>query len=153
MIKRFASVALAGLFAGPATPVLGAAVPVGHAARVLKVRDEGHLRFISSSGSLLIDEGPASGTLRGKVRLHFTYTGSPTVSAQFTIFGAGWSIRAHGQGRLSNPNSPSPSFRGSLTITGGSGRYAHARGSGELFGVFYRRSYGLTVQAIGRLTY
>jgi hypothetical protein len=46
-----------------------------------------------------------------------------------------------------------PSFRGSLTITGGSGRYAHAGGSGELFGVFYRRSFALTVQAIGKLRY
>jgi len=102
---------------------------------------------------MLIDEGPATGTLRGKVNLHFTYDGSPSVSAQFTIFGAGWSLRARGKGTLSNPTSPTPSFRGSLTINGGSGRYAHARGSGELFGVFNRRSYGITVQAIGKLTY
>jgi hypothetical protein len=40
-----------------------------------------------------------------------------------------------------------------MTITGGSGRYAHAHGGGELFGVYYRRSYALTVQAIGKLPY
>jgi hypothetical protein len=54
---------------------------------------------------------------------------------------------------VSNPNSTNPSFRGSLTITGGSGRYAHAGGSGELFGVFHRQSFALTVQAIGKLRY
>lgn len=131
----------------------GAEGPIARSARTLKVHDEAHLHFISSSGSLLIDEGPASGTLPSKVRLRFTYDGSPTVSAQLTFSGAGWSMRARGQGRLSNPTSPTPSFRGLLTISGGSGRYAHARGSGELFGVFNRRSYGLTVQAIGKLTY
>jgi hypothetical protein len=134
-------------------PAFGVDGPAAHSARVLRVHDEGHLRFISSSGSQLIDEGPARGTLPGRVRLHFTYDGSPTVRAQFTVRGANWSIQARAQGRLSNPTSPSPSFRGSLVITGGSGRYAHARGSGELFGVFSRRNYGLIVQAIGKLTY
>lgn len=127
--------------------------PAARIARTLQARDEAHLRFVHSSGSLLIDEGPASGTLRGKVRLQFTYDGSPVVGAQLTISGNGWSIKARGQGRLSNPTSPAPSFRGSLAISGGSGRYAHAHGSGELFGVFYRRSYAITVQAIGKLAY
>jgi hypothetical protein len=40
-----------------------------------------------------------------------------------------------------------------MTVTGGSGRYARVRGSGELFGVYHRRSYALTVQAVGRLPY
>jgi len=130
-----------------------AASPVARAAHVLHVRDEGRLHFVSSSGSQLIDEGPVSGTLRGRVQLHFTYDGSPSVSARLTIFGPGWSIRARGQGRLNNPTSATPSFRGSLTIRGGSGRYARASASGELFGVFNRRNYGITVQAIGKLTY
>jgi hypothetical protein len=129
------------------------AQPLARVAHALSVRDEGHLRFVSSSGSLLIDEGPVSGTLRGKVRLRFTYDGGPITSAQLTISGADWSIRARAQGKLNNPTSPTPSFRGSLTISGGSGRYARAGGSGELFGVFNRRTYALTVQAIGKLSY
>jgi hypothetical protein len=148
-----ATLALATSLGAPGTPALAAEGPAAHFARVLKVHDEGHLRFISSSGSQLIDEGPARGTLPGRVRLRFTYDGSPTVRAQFTVRGANWAIQARAQGRLSNPASPNPSFRGSLTIIGGSGRYAHARGGGELFGVFSRRNYGLIVQAIGKLTY
>lgn len=147
------TLALATSLSAPAMPASGAEGPAAHFARVLKVHDEGHLRFVSSSGSQLIDEGPARGTLPGRVRLHFTYDGSPTARAQFTIRGANWSIQARAQGRLSNPTSPNPSFRGSLVITGGSGRFAHARGGGELFGVFSRRNYGLIVQAIGKLTY
>jgi len=120
---------------------------------VLAVRDDGRLHYIHSSGNEIIDEGHATGTLPGSVRAYFTYDGEPTVSASFQISGPGWSISGHGTGRLSNPNSTSPSFRGSLTLSGGSGRYAHAHGSGEMFGVYYRRSYALTVQTIGSLHY
>lgn len=151
--RIFMALALAPVVLLPSGTPGWAESPLARSSQVLKVRDEGRLHFVSSSGSQLIDEGPAFGTLRGRVQLHFTYDGSPSVSARFTIFGAGWSIRARGQGRLSNPTSPTPSFRGSLTISGGSGRYAHARATGELFGVFNRRTYGLTVQAIGKLTY
>jgi hypothetical protein len=121
--------------------------------KVVSVRDEGRLHYIHSSGNEIIDEGRASGTLPGSVRAYFTYDGEPTVTARFEIYGPGWSISGHGTGRLSNANSTSPSFRGSLTLSGGSGRYAHAHGSGEMFGVYDRRSYGLTVQTIGSLHY
>lgn len=123
------------------------------ASGVRTVRDEGRLRYSHSAGNTIVDEGRATGTLPGSVRVRFTYDGEPTVTASFTIWGRGWSINGHGTGRLSNPTSVSPSFRGRLTLTGGSGRYAHAHGSGELFGVYYRRSYDLTVQTIGTIDY
>jgi hypothetical protein len=141
------------LIAATAPAVALAAVKAARAARVLSVRDEGHLHFSKSSGSQIIDEGWMSGTLHGTTRVHFTYSGEPTVSARFTVYGSGWTMSGYASGRLNNPSSANPSFRGSLTLTGGSGRYAHAHGSGEMFGVFNRRSYGLIVQAIGRLHY
>jgi len=123
------------------------------AASVLRVRDEGHLHLISSEGSELIDEGAALGSVPGKVRVHFVYNGNPTVSAQFTIYGHSGSISGRARARLSNPTSPEPSFRGAFAITGGSGRYAHIHGTGELFGVFVRHGYALVVQTIGKLAY
>jgi hypothetical protein len=122
-------------------------------ARSLTVRDAGYLRFVTSSGDQVIDEGSVRGTLPGKTRVHFTYNGNPIVYASFVITGTGWSLYGRANCRLSNPNSSAPSFRGALTLTGGAGRYARAHGSGELFGVFSRRSYALDVQAIGRLFY
>jgi hypothetical protein len=126
------------------------------AARVLNVRDEGKVRFIVSDGSELLDEGSAQGTFPGKLRVRFVYNGEPTVSARFAISSNGASISGMAKGTLSNLTSPDPSFRGRLTIIGGTGRYAHIHGSGELFGVFIRRGqnkYGLTVQAIGKFPY
>ena len=127
--------------------------PAARAARVLSVRDEGRLHFTKSSGEVIIDEGRASGSFPGWIRARFLYNGEPTVTAHFTISGAGGSISARGSGRLSSPTSPSPSFHGTMSVTGGTGRYAHIHGSGELYGVYYRRSYALTVQAIGKLPY
>jgi hypothetical protein len=127
--------------------------PRAHAARVLNVRDEGKLHYIRSSGEQIIDEGHATGSFPGWVKVRFLYNGEPTVSARFTISGSGGSISARGTARLSSPTSPSPSFKGTLTITGGSGRYAHVHGGGQLYGVYYRRSYAITVQAIGKLPY
>jgi hypothetical protein len=148
--SRNRSVILAGILL-----VLVGTVPPATAARSLYVHDEGRLHYTGSSGSLLREEGSAIGTLPGKLHVHFTYTGSSlAITAQFTITGTGWSLTGRGTGRLSNPNSPSPSFRGPMSITGGTGRYVHAHGTGELFGVFYRRKhYALTVQTLGELHY
>lgn len=130
-----------------------ATTPTASVASSVSVKDEGYLRLVKSSGSLLIDEGPAHGTIPGTVKIHFVYNGDPTVSAQITIYGHAGSIQAQATGRLSSPTSSSPSFEGTLTIDGGSGRYAHAHGSGQLYGVFYRRSYAMTVQTRGTLRY
>ncbi len=150
-IRILAAVACVLCVAAPAWASRGAGA--ARSARVLSVRDEGHLHYVHSYGEEIIDEGRASGTLPGSVRVHFTYDGEPTVGAKFEISGSGWSVRGHGSGRLSNPNSTTPSFRGSLTLSGGSGRYAHAHGSGEMFGVYNRRSYALAVKTIGSLDY
>jgi hypothetical protein len=138
---------------GLSRTAVAARTPSAHAARVLNVRDEGHLRFTHASGSVLLDEGYARGTFPGWVHVRFVYNGEPQVSARFTIAGSGGSITARGSARLSSPVSPTPSFSGRMSITGGTGRYAHVHGGGELFGVFNRRSYGLTVQAFGKLPY
>jgi hypothetical protein len=126
------------------------------AASVLNVRDEGNLKFITSEGSEIIDQGPATGTVPGKVKVYFTYNGNPQVSARFTIYGSSGTISGKAKGNLNNPNSRRPSFRGKFSVTGGTRRYARIHGTGELFGVFTRRGankYGLVVQTVGKLTY
>ncbi len=127
--------------------------PIAVAARSLSVKDEGYLRLVKSSGSLLIDEGPVRGTIPGRAKVRFVYNGDPAVTAQLTISGHAGSIVASARGRLSSPTSPHPSFDGTLTVTGGSGRYRHAHGSGRLYGIFYRRTYAMTVQTTGTVHY
>jgi hypothetical protein len=123
------------------------------ASRVMSVSDEGHLHYLRSSGNEIIDEGHVSGTMPGRVLVHFSYDGNPSVSAHFTIYSAAGSISGSATGQLSNPTSASPSFRAALTLSGGGGRYARAHGHGELYGVYYRRSYAMTVQTRGTVRY
>jgi len=139
--------------ATPASSVAASRPAIARSARVLTVHDEGHLHFVRSSGSLLVDEGRVTGSFPGPVKVRFVYNGEPNVTAYFTISGAGGSISAKGEAKLSSPTSPDPSFKGHMQIMSGTGRYAHIHGDGELFGVFNRRSYALTVQALGKLPY
>lgn len=121
------------------------------AARTLDATDTAHLNWIHSSGSLLYEEGWATGDLPGKMRAHCDV--GPVVTADFTIYVRGGGViygrgsaKAHGTGRYQ-------SFAGTLVVTHGSGRYTHAHGRAGLYGVFDRRTYALTVQTTGRLFY
>lgn len=111
------------------------------------------MHLVRSSGSTLFDEGAATGTIPGKVKVRFLYDGAPTVSARITIYGRSGTIEARCNARLSNPTSPTPSFKGTLILAHASGRYAGAHGSGHIYGVFNRRSYAITVQTEGIVHY
>jgi|HubBroStandDraft_2_1064218.scaffolds.fasta_scaffold07054_2 hypothetical protein len=127
------------------------APPVGaHAAHVLKASDTAHLHYVTASGALLLDEGKATGTLPGSMRVHLnlgtTFTGS------FTIYASGGSIEGHGSA-TPHGSGTYESFSGTLTVTGGTGRYVHARGRGGLYGTFDRDSYALVIKTTGNLSY
>lgn len=122
----------------------------GHDARALSVDDTGHLRLLKAFGSVLLEEGAATGTLPGlaKVRLLVgsTVIASFTIQTKYgTIYGSGRAA-LHSSGRYA-------SFGGSLSVDHGTGSYAHAHGSGKLYGVIDRRTSALTVQTVGTLSY
>jgi hypothetical protein len=126
------------------------ATPPAHAAHALKASDTAHLRYLSASGSLLLEEGRTSGTLPGKMRAHVdvgsTFTGSFVTYTRYgTIVGHG-TATPHGSGTYE-------SFSGTLVVTGGSGRYAHAHGTAGLYGTFDRDNYAFVVQTTGTLLY
>jgi hypothetical protein len=126
--------------------------PVGgaHAARVLNATDTAHLHYVSASGSLLFDEGKATGALPGNMRVHLNL--GTTFSGSFTIYASGGSIRGRGSA-TPHGSGTYESFSGTLTVTGGTGRYAHARGHGNLYGTFNRTNYALVIKTTGNLTY
>ena len=68
------------------------------------------------------------------------------ITASFTIrVDRGDSIVGTGRATPSS-SARYTSFAGTLTVTGGTGRYAHAHGSGKLYGALERKSDNLTVQ-------
>jgi hypothetical protein len=120
------------------------------AARALRATDEAHLGYVSASGATLYETGRAIGTLPGWMRVHMRI--GVTFSGSFTIYAAGGSIAGHGS---ATPHGVGvyESFSGSLTVSGGSGRFRHARGTARLYGTFNRNSYALLIQTQGTLRY
>jgi hypothetical protein len=121
-----------------------------HSARTLSATDTAHLHLVKSPGSLLLEEGSASGTLPGTVKARCVV--GPTVTAKFTIYTRAGAISGQGAGKLSSSGGE-PSFGGSMTVTGGTGRYAHAHGRGGFYGVLNRRTDAMILQTTGTLSY
>jgi hypothetical protein len=115
------------------------------AARTLTVNDTGHLILLHASGEILSEVGPVSGTLPGAANVRLD-VGSEHVTASFTIrVRGGGSITGTGHATL-HSSGRYTSFGGTLSVTRGTGRYAHAHGAGKLYGVIERKSEDLTVQ-------
>ncbi len=129
----------------------GAALPA-RAAGLVRTADQAHLSYNEerSQGSWLYEEGSAAGTLPGNMRANCNITA--TFRAVFTIYVHGGSINGralaavHGSGLYQ-------SFGGSLTATGGTGRYVHAHGTGGFYGILNRNTYNMTIQTTGTLSY
>lgn len=116
----------------------------------LKASDTARLHYVSASGSLLYEEGQASGTLPGAMHVHLDV--GATFRGNFTIYAPAGIITGHGTA-VPHGSGTYESFAGSLIITGGSGRYSHARGRAGLYGTFNRSNYRLVVQTTGTLLY
>jgi hypothetical protein len=135
-----------GIAATGAVLVLATAgAQIANAGRSLSVDDNGQLVRVHASGEIITEAGKVSGTLPGAAKVSLDI-GSESVTASFTIAVRGvGSIVGHASARLSSPGRYA-SFRGTLRVTGGTGRYAHARGEGKLYGAIERKSDNLTVQ-------
>lgn len=148
-----AATTLAALTLAWAIPICttsASAAPTATAARTLNVTDTAHLHLVRTSGSLLIEQGSALGALPGTVKSRFRV--GPTISASFTIYPRGGSISVHAWGTL-HSSGVYASFGGSMSVSGGSGLYAHARGTGGFYGVVNRHTWALTAQTTGKLSY
>lgn len=119
-------------------------------ARALRATDRANLHLVKASGSILYEEGRATGTLPGKMKVHLTVEG--VMRGSFTLYLRGGTITGHGEG-VPHGSGLYESFAGWLIVTGGSGRYRRAHGHARLYGTFNRNSYALSVQTTGTLAY
>ena len=121
-----------------------------HATRSLNGTATAHLHLVKPNGTQLLEEGPVTGALTGS--MHAVLNTGNVFTGSFTIRTHGGAIEGsgratpHGLGRYQ-------SFSGTITLTGGTGRYSHAHGRAGLYGTFDRRTYALVIQTTGRLSY
>lgn len=130
------------------SPPAATARPHASRASTLHAKDVAHLHYVAARGSILTDEGQATGTVPGHMKVHLrlgaTFSGSFTLyTSSGTINGRG-SATPHGSGTYE-------SFAGSIVATGGTGRYTHAHGRAQLYGVFNRSNYSFVIQTTGTL--
>jgi hypothetical protein len=119
-------------------------------ARTERLAMTAHLRYVTARGSYLLEEGSAVGPLAGPVKARVRFTAD--ISGSFAFYPRGGSISGYGSAKL-HESGTYVSFGGTVTITGGTGRFAHAHGSGGLYGVYNRRTLGLTIQTTGDVSY
>lgn len=148
--------ALAILIAGGAALMSAAQSPaarhlvMAHAARSLNGTATAHLHLVKPDGRQLLEEGPVTGAIPGSMRAVIdtgsVFTGSFTIRTHGGAIEGNGRATPHGAGRYQ-------SFSGTITLTGGTGRYSHAHGRAGLYGTFDRRTYAMVIQTTGRFSY
>jgi len=98
------------------------------------------------------EQGSASGTITGTIYIHLHETSPNSVTAEVNIYPAGGSITGTAGAGFRN-NGSYATFNGTMTIVRGTGRYAHAHGSGLSFtGTIQRGNDATTVRVKGRMS-
>jgi hypothetical protein len=116
----------------------------------LHASDRANLHYVGAVGEEVYETGSASGTLPGSMHVHMIFESN--FSGSFTIYTRGGSIDGRGSARP-HGGGIYESFAGTLVVTGGTGRYRHARGTAALYGTFDRDNYALTVKTAGTLRF
>ncbi|HEY2570870.1 MAG TPA: autotransporter [Solirubrobacteraceae bacterium] len=122
------------------------------AARTISLNDSGHLRLTSKHSFTLNEQGNANGTVSGTIYIHLTIVSVNHVTAEVNIYPSGGSLTGHASASY-HPSGAYATFSGTMSITRGTGRYAHARGSGLSFtGTVQRSNDAVSVRVSGRMS-
>jgi hypothetical protein len=130
--------------------------PAARASRTVALNETGQLHRTGSSAPTLNqplnEEGTAAGTICGPIYIHLHIVSNSRVTAEVNIYPRGGSLSGHGSASY-HVNGAYAVFSGSLTVTRGTGSYAHARASSLRFtGTIQRRSDAVAVQLSGPLS-
>lgn len=131
--------ATAGLAAAPAH------------AKTIKVVEHVRLGLVRQSGSTLDLRGTARGTLSGDVLARFDVR-LLSVTGLVTIYPKGGGSLSFSVAGHARSTAVRARFSGSVTVTGGSGRWAGAKGRGSFNGVVNRRTWAATATVRARIS-
>ncbi|HEX3911543.1 MAG TPA: hypothetical protein VHW67_12675 [Solirubrobacteraceae bacterium] len=132
-----------------ASPVLAASAV---AARTVPLNEAGRLHLTSRHGFTLDERGSASGSVGGTIYVHLKIVSTNRVVAEVNLYPRGGSISGQASADYHRGSSQA-SFAGTMSITRGTGSYAHAHGSGLSFtGTIRRSDEAITVQVRGTVS-
>lgn len=117
------------------------------------VKEHVDLTLVKKSGSKKFQhKGTARGTADGTVRSNIVITHSVRLRGTVTIATAQGKVRIEVDGRARSLGMR-PQFEGVATMTGGTGKYAGAEGTGTFTGVVNRSTWHVTLDATGSYHY
>ncbi|HEX5309418.1 MAG TPA: hypothetical protein VFW38_10110 [Solirubrobacteraceae bacterium] len=152
-LAPLAAIALVGV-AALGTTAAGAAGPSAKTARTLNLNDSASLKLNNHKGVELKESGTAHGNLPGSIFIQLRLASARSVTAKIQVYPSGGSVSASASATYRVVTSSSASFSGRLNITGGSGRYSKAKGSGLSFtGTVHRPSDSVSVHVSGKMSY
>ncbi len=138
------------LGAGGASGAMGS--PPARAAHTVSLSENGSLHLTSHHGFHLNEQGTASGTIRGSIYIHLDVSSTNRVTAEVNIYPSNGSLTGYGTANY-RAEGGKATFRGTLSISRGSGSYAHAHASGLSFtGTIQRVNDATTVHLSGPLS-
>jgi hypothetical protein len=121
------------------------------AAKSLIVKETAQLHQIWRHGTQHQEEGKGVGTFPYLLSVNFS-AGFTQAKVVFAIHGKGGTIYGHGTPSYHVEGSTAY-FKGSLSITQGTGTYAHASGTGlQLQGTLNRHNYTLSIAVYGKMS-
>ncbi|MFI5009388.1 MAG: hypothetical protein ACHQDY_03845 [Solirubrobacterales bacterium] len=121
------------------------------AARTQAFNLNSNLHLVGKPGHVLNEQGTFTGSQSGSIRIRFTSVTSTSGGATFVAYPSGGSVSGYTttRGRVVGAF---VYFGGTMTVTGGTGRWAHASGHGLGFsGVVDRRSFHATTHMQGNI--
>jgi hypothetical protein len=124
------------------------------AAGSVTLRENAQLHLAHSNGlDRLYEQGSGTGTFaNAPIHLNLIISTSSEVTYEFSAALPGGSVTGRGRTHYYEQGSTSY-FNGTLSVTSGTGRYAHASASLPLSGAMNRRSYALTLHVSGVLRF
>lgn len=125
--------------------------PFAWAARELNLQETGRLHSVGEPGTTFLERGSATGTFNCSIAGRLTIVSANKVIATFTVRPKGGSITGRGSARFQQQGA-SGYFGGTISITNGTGSYAHASGTNlGISGVISRETFALTVHVHGKI--
>lgn len=121
--------------------------------RWLSIKEVGHLQRVGkgNTGFKLNEKGYASGTIKGTMYVELDVTAVNKATVSVSVYPKGGSVKGYAVASY-YAHGAYAHFSGSLKITGGSGSFAGASGSGLKFsGTIKRTNDAATVTLTGRM--
>jgi hypothetical protein len=131
----------------------GASGATAHVARTVTLNDSGRLHLTSHHTTHLNFQGTASGTIKGTIYIHLNVTSPNRVSAEVSIYPSNGSLTGVSTANY-RASGGQATFSGTLSISRGSGAYAHAHAPAlDFSGTIQRSNDATTVHVSGPLSY